>query len=111
MKIITSPRVVIAGVVSFLALILSLSLWQASSASASTVKHTAAYRTCKAFAAWEKRPTPGRLNTMMRDSVSAPWHPLGIDTVVLFTDARNGDAFDLPADKAAVTDDCKQVKL
>ena len=78
----------------------------ATSADAATVHRTPAQRTCSAFRAWVHRPTPGRLNAVVRDSLTAPW-ALELDVIVLLVDVREHDTFDQPSDKAAVADDCR----
>lgn len=75
-----------------------------------SVTVTPAERTCTAFRAWLAHPTAGRLNTVMRDSVSAPWRPLGADVVVLFTTLRNGDTTDRASAVSDVTADCRAVR-
>jgi hypothetical protein len=61
-----------------------------ASASASTRRVSPAQRTCAAFAAWERHPTPGRLRTMVRDSLTAPWRDLALDADLLYFDYRQG---------------------
>ena len=97
------------AVLAMAAVAVAVALWPAGQARAAASRVTPEQRTCAAFRAWVARPTPGRLNTTMRDSVSAKWHPLGLDVVVLFTTVRQGDHLDQPAEVQAVAQDCRHV--
>jgi hypothetical protein len=77
-----------------------------STASAAPAHRSPAARTCAAFQSWSHHRTPARLDALMVASVAAPWSPLGADVVVLFTDVRDGDHLDQPADIHAIAEDC-----
>jgi len=64
-------------------------------------------RTCAAFATWNHSKTAAHLNTLMADSIAAPWHVLGTDVVVLYTDVRDHDTYDAPSDAHALVLDCR----
>jgi hypothetical protein len=49
-------------------------------------------RTCSAFAAWERKPSTVRLDTLAADSFHVPWKYLGDDVASLYVAVRgHGD--------------------
>jgi hypothetical protein len=78
------------------------------SAQASPAVHSPspAARACHAFTQWEHHRTTGRLDAMLTASERAPWDAIGADVVVVYTDVRDGDHLDLPADVKSLAQDC-----
>lgn len=94
---------VIAFVVSAVAAGIAL---HAVPANASTHKTTPAARTCAAFRTWDHHRTTANLDALLTASETAPWVPLGADVVVVYTDVRGHDTYDLAADVKAIGQDC-----
>lgn len=76
-------------------------------ASAAPASVSPAQRTCSAVRTWDHHKTTKNLDAMMATSVTAPWHPLGLDVVVLYTDVKEGDHLDQRADIQALGQDCR----
>lgn len=89
---------------AFLAVLLT---WQP--ASASSGPRTPAQQACGYFRAWAHGHQAWALNAMMGAAVYAPWHPLGVDANVLFTQERDGDHADRAAAVADMSRDCKRI--
>jgi hypothetical protein len=70
------------------------------------VQTTPAQKTCAAFRAWDKHRSTANLDAMMTASERAPWHSIGTDVNVVYTDVRAGYKLDLAADVAGVRQDC-----
>lgn len=79
-------------------------------ATAIPVHGTPAARTCAAFRTWDHKRTAANLNTLMADSITAPWMPLGTDVVILFMDVRDHDTIDTRDDVTALGEDCRTVR-
>lgn len=106
MRKITGWAMIACAVAVLVAVAIAMTMRNADAGTLHRVRATPAVRTCKAFARWDGYPSAANLNALMSDSIRAPWHPLGVDVVVLFTDVRDGDRYDLPADVKAIAADC-----
>jgi hypothetical protein len=100
MKISNAAAALAAATVSVALAMTSLA------ATAVSAAPSPAARTCAAFRTWSAHQSGERMDTLVTDSVTAPWHPLGADVVVLYTDARDGDTLDRASDVASVAADC-----
>lgn len=69
--------------------------------------HASTTPTCHAFNTWNHHRTTANLNTLLTASEYATWSPLGNDTVVVYSDVRAHDTYDLAADVKGLAADCK----
>jgi hypothetical protein len=85
----------------------TLALTGGTPANAATVAHrvTAASRTCSAFRTWAHHRTTANIDRVMAQSVSAPWDPIGVAAVVLYTDVKSAE--NTSADVTDMASACK----
>lgn len=77
-----------------------------ASASATPAPVNWVQRTCGAFAAYEKHPSPAGLVTFGTDSLRVPWKYLGKDAWQLVSDVRSGKTKYVSDSEQYVYEDC-----
>lgn len=67
---------------------------------------TPAQATCAAYQAWVRRPTTANLDTMVVDSLHAPYKYAGEDAIGLYKDVASGKSTYVAKDEAYFSKDC-----
>jgi ElaB/YqjD/DUF883 family membrane-anchored ribosome-binding protein len=108
MKLSRYVTMAITGTVAVSSMAIGTTLAGSVPANATTVAHhtvTAAGRTCSAFRTWTHHRTTANIDRVMAYSVSAPWQPIGVAAVVLYTDVKSAE--NITADVKDMAAACK----